>query len=345
MYRFEHNTLLWWMLCIPALVVIYFLYLHNRKKKLKRLFDANLQHVIIPDVSKSKRLLKLLLFLIAGIFVILGMANLQTGSKMKEVKREGADIILCLDVSNSMLAEDLSPNRLERAKQAIEKMIDKLEGDRIGLIVFAGEAYVQLPITTDYGAAKLFLNGIRPNMIAVQGTAIGAAIEKATESFGSDEGKNRAIVVITDGENHEDDALKATEEAAKNGIVVHTIGIGSESGVPIPNYQNGVPAGYKTDAQGNTVITKLNQDLLKLIAADGNGVYVKASNSDLGLNAVLDKISELDKKEIESKMYSDYEDQFQWFFAMALFILIIETLINEKISLWWKKLNLFKQHA
>ena len=188
----------------------------------------------------------------ALFFLILGIANLQTGSKMQEVKREGADIMVCLDVSNSMLAEDLKPNRLERAKLAIEKMIDKLEGDRLGIIVFAGEAYTQLPITTDYSSAKLFLNAITPGMVPTQGTDISTAIDKAMESFGTDLGKNKAIVIITDGEDHEDAAIKKAEEAAKKDVTIHTIGIGSDAGVPIPIYNNGVPSGYRKDKEGNT---------------------------------------------------------------------------------------------
>ncbi len=341
MIRFENIVFIWALGLIPLLVLVFMLVMLNKKKRLEKLGEFNLVLNMMPDVSVTRQIVKFSFYGIALFFLLLGMANLQTGSKLQEVKRNGADIMLCLDVSNSMMAEDLKPNRLERAKQAIEKMIDKLQGDRVGMIVFAGEAYVQLPITTDYGAAKLFLNAIAPNMIRKQGTAIGAAIEKAMESFGKDEGKNKAIIIITDGENHEDDAIKLAEEAAKNDISIHTIGIGSDAGVPIPIYQNSVPAGYKKDKEGNTVITKLNDKLLQEIAGATNGVYVKASNADVGLNAVLDKIAELDKKEIESKRYTDYEDQFQWFVGAALLFLLIEFFISERVNSWLRKLNLF----
>jgi len=341
MIRFENMIFLWALAIIPVLALIFMLLMFNKKKRLEKLGEFNLVLNMMPDVSLGRQIVKFIFYSIALFFLILGLANLQTGSKMQEVKRTGADIMLCLDVSNSMLAEDLKPNRLERAKQAIEKMIDKLEGDRVGMIVFAGDAYVQLPITTDYGAAKLFLGSIGPNMVPRQGTAIGAAIEKAMESFGKDEGKNKAIVVISDGENHEDEAIKMAEEAAKKEISIHTIGIGSDAGVPIPVYQNGVPAGYRKDKEGNTVITKLNDKLLKEIAGEANGVYVKASNADVGLNAVLDKIAELDKKEIESKRYTDYEDQFQWFVGAALLFLLLEFFLNERVNDWFRKLNLF----
>lgn len=341
MMRFEHIEFLWALGLVPVLALWFILIMYRKKRRLEKLGEFKLVLNLMPSVSLGRQIVKFALYALALALVIAGLANLQTGSKLQEVKRKGADIMLCLDVSNSMLAEDLKPNRLERAKRAIEKMVDQLEGDRIGMIVFAGEAYVQLPITTDYGAAKLFLRAIAPNMIPTQGTAIGAAIEKAMESFGKDEGKNKAIIIITDGENHEDDAVRLAQDASKNDISIHTIGIGSDAGVPIPVYQGGVPAGYKKDKEGNTVITKLNDKLLQEIAAEANGVYVKASNADVGLGAVLDKIGELDKKEIESKRYTDYDDQFQWFFAAAFILLVAEFFINERANEWLRKLHLF----
>ncbi|MGZ4081674.1 MAG: VWA domain-containing protein [Bacteroidia bacterium] len=334
---------LWALTAIPLMIVIYIVVMSIKKRRLQKLGDFSLLLNMMPDVSVTKQTVKFVFYSIALFFLILGIANLQTGSKMQEVKREGADIMVCLDVSNSMLAEDLKPNRLERAKLAIEKMIDNLEGDRLGIIVFAGEAYTQLPITTDYSSAKLFLNAISPNMIPTQGTDISVAIDKAIESFGSDLGKNKAIVIITDGEDHEEEAIKKAEEAEKKDITIHTIGIGSDTGVPIPIYSNGIPAGYKKDKEGNTVVTRLNEKLLQEIAGAANGVYVKASNADVGLGAVLDKIAELDKKQIESKRYTDYEDQFQWFVGASLLFLLIEFVIGERISRWWRKLNLVEK--
>ena len=343
MFRLEHTELLWAFSAVPLMILVFVILQYNKKRLLARLGDYPLVKAMIPDVSLAKQISKFILFTFAFSFLVMSICNLQTGSKMQEVKREGGDIMICLDVSNSMLAEDLSPNRLERAKQAIEKFIEKLEGDRIGMVVFAGEAYVQLPITTDYSAAKLFLHGINPNMIPVQGTAVGAALEKAIESFGQDVGKNKAIVIITDGENHEDDAIKIAEDAAKEGLTIHTIGIGSLDGSPIPHYLNGIKSGYKKDKEGNTVVTKLNEKLLQEIASAGNGVYIKANNNDVGLNAILDQLKELDKKQFESKMYTDYEDQFQWFAGAALLLLLIEFMFSERISSVWKKLNVFKQ--
>lgn len=341
MFKFEHTIYFYAFAAIPVMLVLVILYFVSRKKKLKRLGEANLISGLIPYSSRRKRIIKVVLFLTGFSSLILALCNLQTGSKLTEVKREGADIIVCIDVSNSMLAQDLSPNRLTRAKYALEKMIDGLQGDRLGLVVFAGEAYVQLPITTDYSAAKLFLESIGPGIVPVQGTNIADAIEKASESFSNDEGKNRAIILITDGENHDSEAIQAAEDAGKKGIMISTIGIGSQNGVPIPIVENGVMKGYRKDKEGQTVITKLNANLLKTIASKGNGVFVQASQADIGLGAVLDKIGELDKAQIENKMYTDYEDQFQWFLGLALILFFIEFLISERVSEWFKKINLY----
>ncbi len=345
MFKFENDIFFYAFAAIPVCIAIYIWYTQRAKRNLKKLGDANLISQLVPDVSKTKKNTKFIFFLIGLSFLILGLCNLQTGSKLQDVKREGSDIMICLDVSNSMLAQDLSPNRLERAKIAIENMIDKLQGDRLGIIIFAGEAYVQLPITTDYNSAKLFLESINTKIVPIQGTNIADAINKAVESFGKDEGKNKAIVVITDGENNEEansSAVDAAEDAAKKHIVINTIGVGSESGVPIPNVIDGVVSGYKKDHSGNTIITKLDSKILQDIAAETNGVYVQASSSDIGLDAILSKISELDKKQLEDKKYTDYEDQFQWFLGAALFFLVIEALISERVSQFFKKMNLFK---
>lgn len=343
MFKFENPEYFYAFALIPFCVLIYIWYVFKTRRNMKKLGDSVLIRQLVPDVSKAKKATRFVLFALGLSLLILGICNLQTGTKTQDVKREGADIMVCLDVSNSMMAQDLTPNRLERAKIALEKMIDKLQGDRLGIVVFAGEAYVQLPITTDYGAAKLFLESINPKIVPVQGTNIAAAINTSLESFGKDEGKNKAIVIITDGEqNEEDDAVSVAEEAAKKNITIHTIGVGSETGVPIPNMVNGVAAGYKKDKQGNTVVTKLDPKILQDIAAATNGVYVQATSADIGLDAIMNKIAEMDKKQMESKMYTDYEDQFQWFLGAALLLLLIEALISERVSRLWKKLNLFK---
>jgi len=327
---------------LPIVAILYFFTIRWREKALKKYGEYSVVNRLLADVSKTKRIWKFILYVVAFALIIIGLVNPLIGMKEQEVKRKGADIMICLDVSNSMNAEDLQPSRLEKSKQALSKLIEKLKGDRIGIIVFGGQAYVQLPITTDYAAAKLFLSSINTGMVPTQGTAIGNAIDLAIESFGKDEGKNKAIVVITDGENHEDDAVKAAEYAYEKGISVHAIGIGSEQGAPIPIFRNNVREGYRKDKEGNTIITKLNEQALQEIASAGNGIYVRATNADVGLKNILQAIDELDKKEFESKMYSDYEDQFQWFVVFAFVLLIIETFLSEKKSELYKRLNLFE---
>ena len=341
MFRFENIHYLYGLALIPVFILVALLIRSWRKKALLRLADANLVNALIPDFSRFKVGVKLFFFCLAFFFLIVGIANPQNGSRLEEIKREGVDLIIALDVSNSMRAEDLSPNRLENAKLAISRLIDNLHDDRIGVVVFAGQAYVQLPITTDYAAAKLFLDNISTDMIPTQGTAIGSAIELAVNSFDAKSGNSKAIIVITDGENHEDDAVKAAELAAEKGIAVHTIGMGSPDGAPIPLYQNGHQVGFRKDNSGTTVITRLDETTLQQIAAMGHGSFVRANNSQAGLNVIFDQINKMQKKEFGTKVYTDFDDHFQVFLLLALVFFIIEVLISETVSKWWVKLDLF----
>ncbi|MFI5164532.1 MAG: VWA domain-containing protein, partial [Bacteroidia bacterium] len=328
---------------IPVLILLFVLTRVWRRKALKKLGDPEILSQMMPSVSSGKPILRFVLFLTAITFLIFGIVNPQIGSKLEEIKREGSDIVICLDVSNSMKAEDFKPNRLTKAKQAIEKLINKLNNDRLGIIVFAGEAYVQLPITTDYAAAKLFLENVDCDAVPVQGTVISSAIQLAEKSFGTEEGKNKAIIIISDGEDHDDDAIAAAREAAEKNITVHTIGIGSPEGVPIPIYRNNAPAGFKKDKEGNTVVTKLNEPAMQEIAAAGNGVYIRATQGEIGLLALKERINKMEKKTFDAKVYTDYEDRFQIFIAIALFFLLIESGLTERKSKWWAKL--FKTKA
>ena len=298
---------------------------------------------LIPQFSSKRANTKFVFFLLIIALIIIGAANLQSGSKMEKVKREGIDIFLCVDISNSMHAEDIAPNRLERSKQAINKLISKLGGDRIGVIVFAGNAYVQLPITTDYSAAKMFLSTVDTDLIPAQGTEIGRAIELAIKSFGENE-HNKAIVIISGGEDHENgDAVKAAQEAAKYGIKIYTIGMGLDEGAPIPLYnQYGKRTGYKKDKEGNVVITKLDDHILRQLAEIGDGIYVRASNSNVGLDKIYEDISKAKKSEIEAKVFTDYDDQFQWFIGAAIILLIIEILISSGKRNWETKFKFFE---
>lgn len=341
--RFEHPEYLYWLLIIPVLIALYIFAKIINRRQFEKFANIKLLGFLIPQTSKARSNTKFIIFLFAITLSILAVANLQTGSKMEEVKREGIDLYFCVDISNSMNAEDIAPNRLERTKQAINKLINNLNGDRIGIIVFAGNAYVQLPITTDYPAAKMFLSTINTNLIPSQGTEIGAAINMAAKSFDNSE-HNKAIIVISDGEDHENgDAIKAAQDAAKLGIDIYTIGIGLDEGAPIPIYnQYGKRTGYKKDKEGNIVITKLDDNMLRQIAEIGDGIYRRASNSNVGLDEIFDKINETEKAEIESKIFTDYEDQFQWFLGAALILLIIEILISSGKKDWETKFNFFE---
>jgi Ca-activated chloride channel family protein len=341
MLRFAHPLYIYALLLIPAIVIIYFIMLQWRKKALQQFGDIKVITRLFVDASKAKQNLKFTIITFAAALVIIGAADPQIGTKLEEVKRSGVDVMIAIDVSNSMKAEDIKPNRLERAKQAISKLIDKMQNDRIGIIVFAGKAYTQLPLTSDFGAAKLFLSAVDPDIVPTQGTAIGEAIRLGINSYPADDKKHRAMVIITDGDNHEDDAIAAAKEADSAGVIIHTIGMGSPNGAPIPIYYNGAEVGYKKDNAGNTVITKLDESLLQQIAAAANGKFIRANNSEDGLSEVMKEIDKMEKKKLGSKMYTDYEDRFQYFLAAALLLLISELLVSSRKSKFLTKLNLF----
>lgn len=341
MLRLAHPFMLYLLLAIPAMIALYILSVRMKKKAFEKLGEWPLLLKLMPDYSGSRGLLKFILLLIAWVFLVIGLADPQTGSKLEKIKRNGIDIVFTLDVSNSMLAQDIAPNRLERAKQAINRLLDNLENDRVGLVVFAGKSYVQMPLTSDYSAAKLFLANINPGMIPTQGTAIGEAIETSAACFTKSK-QSKAIILITDGENFEDDAVDAAQSAASNGVRVYTIGMGLPEGAPIPIFNSGVQIGFKKDRAGSTVISRLNDELLKEIASAGKGVYIRANNSQAGIKEVFDQINSLEQVEYDSKIFSDYEDRYQFFLLAALLFLIAEVLISEKKSRLAGKLNIFQ---
>ncbi len=341
MFRFENNLFLYALIIIPVFVLLFILLRKYRTRLIGKFGDINLLNKLSPDVSKYKPYIKISLLMAALSFILLGAANPQIGSKLMESKREGIDVIIAIDVSNSMKAEDVKPNRLERAKQIVSKLIDKLYNDRIGLIVFAGDAFTQLPLTTDYSAAKLFLGNINTDMINNQGTAIGSAIELATKSFKQDEKKYKALIIITDGENHDDDALGMAVKAAKTGVVIYTIGMGSVDGAPIPVYSGNQITGYMKDENGNTVITKLDPAMLEQIAASGNGKFIRSAGEDPDLAQILNKIAGMEKKEYKSQLFTDYVDYFQYFIGLAFVVLIIDIFLSERKNKYIESWNLF----
>ena len=340
--RFENPGLLYALLLIPGFLVIYITTTIWKRKRLASFGDHILVNRLVSNYSKSRINFKFILMMLGLAMLIIGLANPQVGSKLHEVERKGSDIMICLDVSSSMNAKDIKPSRLERAQQAISKLVDDLAQDRIGIIVFAGKAYTQLPLTTDHAAAKMFLSTINTNVIPVQGTAISEAIYLGIQSF-DDKNHGKSIVVITDGEDHEDDAIEAAKLAKEQGITVHTIGMGLPEGAPIPVYKNGFEIGFKKDLNGSTVITKLNEKMLAEIAEAGGGIPVVANNSNAGLKDVHQAIEKMDKAEIEAKLFADYEDRFQWLIGLSLLILLIDLLLLEKKSKVLQRLRLFER--
>ncbi len=337
MIQFEYTYILYALILIPILVVWFWLNKKQNEKRRKAFSDKDLLPILMPNDSSKRRGWKFILRLLALSFMIVGLANPQIGSKLKEVKRKGVELIIAMDVSNSMLAEDIKPNRLERAKRTVSQLIDKLHGDKVGLIVFAGKAYVQMPTTTDYRAAKMFLSSISPGIVPVQGTVVGEAIELGLESFTKDNEKNKVMLIITDGENHEENAITLAEEAALKGIRIYTIGMGQAKGTPIPVTDRFGRKDYRRDKNGEIVITKLNETFLQKIAASANGLYIPANR----LDNLIDEMQKMDQQEFESKVYSDYEDRFQYFFAVALFLLLIDIIILNRKNKHLKNLNLF----
>ena len=343
MWRFEHIEYLYALLLIPFFSLLFILYLLWKKKAIRSFGEWQVIAQLMPLLSDKKLVLKFIILMLAYGALIIGIANPQIGSKMEKVQRKGADLVIALDVSNSMLSEDIRPDRLTRAVQGISKLIDRLEGDRIGIVVFAGKAYVQLPITTDYAAAKMFLSTISTQMVPSQGTAIGDAIELSVQSFAEDQ-RSKAIIIITDGENHEGNVIESAKVATEKGIKIFTIGMGSPDGSPIPLHdQFGRQTGYKTDRQGQVIISKLDETTLQQLASAGNGIYVRASTGQDGLGRILEEINALEKQEIETKMFSEYEGRFQYFLAISLLLLLLELIIPERKSRWTDKIKLFNR--
>lgn len=341
MYRIEHPEILYWLFALILILGLFIYQLINAKTKRKQLGNELLVKQHIPQYFAFSKWLKFFVYSLALAATIIGLANFQTYSGTHEVKVKGSDIIVCMDISNSMLAQDLSPNRLERAKLALQKMIDHLQGDKISIIVFAGDAHILLPLTVDYNVAKIFVQSISTNMISTQGTNIESALQKSMEIIenSNDIADNKAVILITDGENQDGDAMNVANQLVEKNIPIHCIGIGSEQGAPIPIYEHGKMIGYKKDKDGNTVITKLNKEMLHQISGATNGLFVVASNVDFGLETVLKEIKKLNKTETNTLIFKDYESQYQWFLGMSIVLLIIDFLITEKKPAWISKIT------
>lgn len=339
MLRFEDPSYLWLLWLIPVLVLVRLVGWRRRKAKLKRLGDPELLKQLMPNISKYRPTVKFVLMLAALALLIVMVARPQMGSKISHDKRHGIETMICLDISNSMLAQDVAPSRLDKSKMLIENLVDNFNNDKIGLIVFAGDAYVQLPITADYVSAKMFLQNINPSLIQTQGTNIGEAIALASKSFSQQENVGRAIIVITDGENHEEGAQEAAAAANKQGINVFILGIGNTQGAPIPMGDGS----YLKDHSGNTVMTALNEQMCRELAQAGKGEYIHVDNTSDAEKKLNDAIAKLQKGDVTSVVYSAYDEQFQAVGILVILLLIIEICINEIKNPLLKNIKLFNK--
>ena len=339
-FRFAHPEYFYFLLVIPVFIILFILSRINRNRSLRKFGDHLLIAQLMPSVSTSRPIIKFIIWMLVLGFIITSLAQPQFGSKLLTSKRKGVELIIALDVSNSMMAEDIKPNRLERAKRAIAKLTERLRDDQLGLIVFAGQAFVQLPITTDYISAKLFLDAINTSIVPVQGTAIGAAINMAAKSFSPNFTGSKAIIVISDGENHEDDAIGAAKSALESKIIVHTIGMGLPQGAPIPMGTEG-NRDFLKDKNNNIVVSKLDEPMLTQIATAGGGTYIRANNAEVGLNNLFNEIEKMEKSEMDSREYSEYDDQFPLFIALALALILMDFLILERKNKWLRNFRLF----
>lgn len=343
MYQLEQPIYFYILFAIPAVVVLFLLVMVWKRTVQKRFVDKDLLKKLSPNRSTFKPVLKILVLCLAIACLSFALVNPKVGTKIETIKREGVDIVFALDVSKSMLVEDIAPNRLEKAKQLITQIINNLAGDRVGIIGYAGSAFPQVPITTDFSATKLFLSGMNTDMISSQGTAITDAIELA-QTFYDDEGqKNRVLILISDGEDHGGNIPRIAEEAAEKGIRIFTIGVGTVEGGPIPIKQNGVLQYYLRDRNNEQVISRLDEETLKEIANITKGEYLHGSNTKAVVERIKSVLGGMEKKEFETKQFTDFKDQFQWFLAGALFLLVLDVFLLERKTAWLEKLNLFNE--
>ena len=338
MFRFEEPTYLYLLLLLPLLMIFFLYSNYKRRKNIRKFGDPILLAQLMPNVSAYRPKIKFgLVFIAIGLFSLL-LARPQFGSKLETVKRKGVEVIIALDISNSMLAQDVQPNRLEKAKRLISRLVDKLDNDKVGMIVFAGDAFTQLPITTDYISAKMFLESINPSLISKQGTAIGEAINLASRSFTPQEGVGRTIIVITDGENHEGGAVEAAKAAAEKGIQVNVLGVGMPEGAPIPIEGTN---DYRRDSEGNVIITHLNEEMCQEIVKEGKGIYVRVDNTNSAQKVISQEIDKMSKSDVESKVYTDFDEQFQAIAWIILLLLASDILILDRKNPLFKNIHLF----
>jgi Ca-activated chloride channel homolog len=343
MYQLDEKIYFYLLLIIPLLLLLFLSLQLWKKRTQKRFAESALLQKLSPDKSTFKPILKLTIILLAFSCLSIALVNPKIGTKLETIKREGLEVVFAVDVSKSMLAEDIAPNRLEKAKRIVSEIINNLASDKIGIIVYAGQAFPQLPITTDYAAAKMFLQSITTDMLSSQGTAIDDAIDLAKTYYYDDEQTNKVLFIVSDGEDHSEGAVSAVKDAVNQGIRIFTIGIGTTKGSPIPEKINGIVESYKKDQTGEVVITKLNERILTDIAQKGNGTYINGTNTEEVLELVKDTLAKMDRTAFEAKEFADFKDQFQWFLGAAIFFLFLDIFLLERKTAWLQKLNLFNE--
>lgn len=340
MFRFANIELLYLLLAVPAMAVLFEVVIRKRGRMMARFGSAMAVKRLAPEVSVARLRVKFWLFAVAFALLVVAAARPQMGSKLREVEREGVEIMVALDVSNSMLASDFSPNRLERTKYAVSRVIEGLSEERIGVVVFAGDAYVQLPITSDYLTARNFVERISPTQVTKQGTAIGAALDLATSAFSSDSEGSRVVILVTDGENHEDDALKAAERAAERGVKVYTIGIGTPEGAPI-----NIDGDFIRDSEGEIVVSKLDETTLQKIAATTEGAYIRATSASVGVQEIVDMINRTEKSKFKTEIFEEYDEKYHIPLVAALVLLLVELVVLPRRNRVLSKFNLFGERG
>ena len=344
MYQFDEKIWFWVLGIIPIILLIFLLLQFWKYRVQKKFADKSTFQKLSPNTSLFKSLLKVIVLSLAFAFLAIALVNPKIGTKLETVKREGVDIVFAIDVSKSMLAEDVAPNRLDKTKQLVTQIINNLASDRVGIIAYAGKAFPQLPITTDYGSAKMFLQSMNTDMLSSQGTAINEAIELAKTYYDDDQQTNRVLIIISDGEDHNKAFEKVAKEAGEEGIRIFTIGVGTPKGARIPEKQNGVLLNYKKDMNGETVITRLEEENLKIIASQANGQYINGNNTSVVVKEIQEILNKMDKTEFEAKQFADFESQFQWFLGAAILLLFIDIFLLERKTAWLKRLNLFNEN-
>ncbi len=345
MYELDEKKYLSLLLIVPILVLLFLFNQYWKRKKQREFGDLEMIQKLSPEKSVFKSVLKFTVLILAFGFLVIGLVNPKIGTKSETVKREGIDIVFAVDVSKSMLCEDVAPSRLEKSKQIVSQIINQLVGDRIGIVAYAGSAFPVLPITTDYGVAKMFLQSMNPSMVSSQGTSLDDAIKLSSTYFDDDKKTSKLLILISDGEDHSEGASDAAEEANKLGLKIITIGVGTAKGGPIPLKENGRVLSFKRDQNNAVVVTKLNEESLKVISKNTKGGYVNGNNTKEVLEYVKNALDNIEKTEFEAQQFTDYNSQFQWFLGIAFFLLLLDVFFLERKTKWLKKLNLFNEKA